>query len=413
MNTPALQRTDRWIGVPLCAVLSGLRRLGGRRHPAAGPVRRLLLVKLAEQGSTVLAYPALREAVAQVGRDNLFVLLFESSRPIMDVVGLVAPENVITISIASWPALVRTAAAAVRRLRRLHLDAAVDMDFFSRGSAALAYASGARRRVGFHAFFGAGPYRGDLFTHRLIYNPHLHTTDTFLALVRAVMEKPETLPTFETVVRTTEDDPPLFRPTSDEVMAAERLVHGDGPGRAPLILLNPNASDLIPLRRWPTASYVALARRLLARFPDLIVGITGSREETAAAATFVREVGSERCRSLAGKTNLRELLAVYSLAEVLVTNDSGPAHFAMLTPVQVVTLFGPETPRLFAARTARNTVLWAGLACSPCVSAYNSRVSPCRDNRCMQAITVEAVFEAVCAARERHARQRTIDQMSP
>jgi ADP-heptose:LPS heptosyltransferase len=85
---------------------------------------------------------------------------------------------------------------------------------------------------------------------------------------------------------------------------------------------------------------------------------------------------------------------------VLVTNDSGPAHFATLTPIDVVTLFGPETPRLFAARTPRNAALWAGLTCSPCVSAYNNRQSPCRNNLCMQAISVEQVFAAVCRAYE-------------
>ena len=80
------------------------------------------------------------------------------------------------------------------------------------------------------------------------------------------------------------------------------------------------------------------------------------------------------------------------------TNDSGPAHFASLTPAHVVTLFGPETPRLFAARTPRNVALYAGVACSPCVNAYNNRQSPCRNNVCMQQITVDEVFAAACEA---------------
>ena len=107
---------------------------------------------------------------------------------------------------------------------------------------------------------------------------------------------------------------------------------------------------------------------------------------------------SDRCFSLAGKTTLRQLLVLYTLAEVLVTNDSGPAHFASLTPINVVTLFGPETPRLFAARTDRNVALYAGVACSPCVNAYNNRQSPCRNNVCMQQITVDQVFAAASAA---------------
>lgn len=88
-------------------------------------------------------------------------------------------------------------------------------------------------------------------------------------------------------------------------------------------------------------------------------------------------------------------MLLYMRSELLVTNDSGPAHFASLTPIHVVTLFGPETPALFGARSANTTALWAGLACSPCVNAYNNRQSPCRDNLCMQAISVDQVFAVV------------------
>jgi ADP-heptose:LPS heptosyltransferase len=92
---------------------------------------------------------------------------------------------------------------------------------------------------------------------------------------------------------------------------------------------------------------------------------------------------------------LRQLLALYTRSEILVTNDSGPAHFASLTPIRVVTLFGPETPTLFAVRSPNATALWVGIACSPCVNAYNNRQSVCRDNLCMQAITVDDVFKEV------------------
>ena len=80
------------------------------------------------------------------------------------------------------------------------------------------------------------------------------------------------------------------------------------------------------------------------------------------------------CR-FAGRTTIRQLLTLYGLAEVMVTNDSGPAHFAALSTIDVVTLFGPETPKLFSALTPRNHTLWAGLACSPCINAFNEVVA--------------------------------------
>ena len=112
-------------------------------------------------------------------------------------------------------------------------------------------------------------------------------------------------------------------------------------------------------------------------------------------ADLVARIASPRCVSMAGTTTLRQLLVLCTLAEVLVSNDSGPAHFATLTDVDVVVLFGPETPRLFAGTSPRTHALWAGLACSPCINAFNNRASPCSNNVCMQAITVDDVFDEV------------------
>jgi len=362
-----------------------------------------LFVKLAEQGSTVLAYPALRRAVELVGRDRVYFITLADNRFILDVLGVIPEANVITVSFGSFPALLRSLPGAIRRLRRLRLDAAIDLEFFSRGSAALTYLSGATRRIGFHAFFGAGPYRGNLMTHRLLYNPHLHTSQTFQALVEAVRYEPAALPTFGFTPVAADLGLPPFAPRPDELAAVQAIVRAATGGQPPLILLNPNASDLLPLRRWPADRYVELARRLLAHFPDTWLGFTGAPNEAEVTTAMVRQVGSARCASFAGQTTLRQLLVLYTLADVLVTNDSGPAHFAALTPIRVVTLFGPETPLLYAARSPRHTALWAGLACSPCVNAYNNRQSPCRNNLCLQAITVDQVFAETCRAYEQAA----------
>ncbi len=392
MNVPLLQKIDRWAGVPLCFLLTLGRKIFSRGLPP-GPVeaRRILFVKLAEQGSTVLAGAALDRAVKMVGRENVFFVAFQENRFILDLLQLIPEENVITLSRKSAPELVSTTWQALRRMRRLKLDTAIDMEFFARGSAIVACLSGARVRVGFHAFFGAGPYRGDLMTHRLLYNPHLHTSAMFQVLVEALASDPGKLPTLDFTPPAADQALLSFAPRPEETETVRAMLPA-----GPLILLNPNASDLLPLRRWPNERYIELARRLLEQLPEAHIGFTGAPEEAQETERLVREVNSKRCLCLGGRTTLRQLMVLYTLAEILVTNDSGPAHFAALTPIHVITLFGPETPALFAARTPRHVALWRGLSCSPCVSAYNNRQSPCRDNVCMQQITVDQVFNEVC-----------------
>jgi ADP-heptose:LPS heptosyltransferase len=331
-----------------------------------------------------------------VGRENVYFVVFQDNRFVIDVMEVIPKENVITIATKSLFSLVTSALKVLIQWRKIGIDAVVDLEFLSRSSAILAFLSGAKSRVGFHTFFGDGPYRGDLMTHRLLYNPHLHTSQMFDAMVEALTRNPQTLPTFDFKSLAAYAFP-TFSPGVGDVAELNSFLQRENANlnSAPLLLLNPNASDLLPLRRWPAPRYVELARRLLACYQQLFIAFTGTRAEAGAVNQLAREVGSERVIALGGKTSLRQLLVLYSRSEVLVTNDSGPAHFASLTPCHVLTLFGPETPTLFGAKSPNASVLWTGIACSPCVNAYNSRQSVCRNNLCMQGITVDQVFEEV------------------
>ena len=234
-----LQHTDRWIGVPLCAILTFFRRI----FEAAGPpgprrVRRVLFIKFAEQGSTVLAYPAIRRATAMVGRENVYFVVFEDNRFILDVMEIIPEQNVITISTKSPFALAIGAFRAVLRARKIDIDAVIDMEFLTRFSAMLTFLTGAKSRVGFHTFFGDGPYRGDLMTHRLLYNPHLHTSQMFEAMVEALTRDPAVLPTFDFKPPATQPFA-KFNPAPGEAAEVDALLRRENPavGSAPLICL--------------------------------------------------------------------------------------------------------------------------------------------------------------------------------
>ena len=185
------------------------RRVGVRRfewYPAVEPFTgtgniarkptKIFFVKFAEQGSTVLAYHAIRRAIEMVGAEKVFFLVFEENRFVLDVMQLIPKENVITVGHKNILDAGFHALYALKRIRRLHIDAAIDLEFFSRSSAALTYLSGARSRVGFHTFFGDGPYRGDLMTHRLLYNPYIHTSQNFQLMVEALEQAPDQTPNF-------------------------------------------------------------------------------------------------------------------------------------------------------------------------------------------------------------------------
>lgn len=393
-----MRRIDGWIGTPICALLTVLRRITDPlRRKGPEKAKRILVVKLAEQGATVVAYSALRRATEMVGPENVFFAVFSENRFIIDQLNLIPAANI--IEIRTHKGLFTLAFDLLRALIRCWregLDTSVDFEYYARASAIVSYLSGARRRVGFHSFAGEASYRGDLMTHRLVFNPFLHAGQIFRFLVEAIDVPPETLPAMNTR-RWKDEQPPMIEPTEEETEEVRAIVSQVTGRKAPrLVLLNANTGDLLPLRRWQRSRYVELAHKILGHYPEVVIGLTGSPSEAAGAQELVDAIGSDRCVNFGGTTTLRQLLVLYFLAELMVTNDSGPAHYSALSPIDVITLFGPETPAAFGSLSPRSHLFWAGLPCSPCINAFNDRWSPCQDNLCMQGISVYAVFAKVC-----------------
>jgi ADP-heptose:LPS heptosyltransferase len=144
---------------------------------------------------------------------------------------------------------------------------------------------------------------------------------------------------------------------------------------------------------WPVDRFAALARRLLANDPNRLVVLMGIAEGAESARAITDVANDPRCIDFVGRTRtLRDVVELFHQSDLLITNDSGPAHFATLTGIKSITLFGPETPVLYGTLGEGHVCLYAHLACSPCLSALNHRNSPCTDNVCLQAITVDEVM---------------------
>jgi ADP-heptose:LPS heptosyltransferase len=395
VNARIIRQVELWLGRPLCAALTLHRRVADAFWPRA-PHRpqRIALIKLIEQGSAVLTHAAVRRVIDLVGRSNVYWCTFEENREIVDILDFIPPDNVIAIRTGNPYHLVVDAARAVLRMRRLGIEATVDLEFFARAPAILAYLTGARCRVGLHRFDSEAPYRGDLMTHRVQYNPYLHTAVTFDLLARALDADPAELPMLKQMPGERIGQPPRIQVSDADREAVGDLLRNEA-GKdvdGPIVVLNPNAHDRLPLRKWPNERFVEIGRRILTDMSGATIVITGTAAERSAAEQVRRQIGSTRVLNLAGRMTLRQAIVLHSLARAVLTNDSGPAHFASLTDTTIIVLFGPETPALYGPLGPNVEPLWAGIACSPCVNVLNHRISPCTNNVCMQELSVDLVY---------------------
>ena len=417
MTSNMMRAIDQTIGPALCRLISMAYRLFSfRRERWGGParnVRRILFVKPAEMGSTVLTYPALRRTRELWPASEIFFLVFAETRGAVDLLPDVPASNVFEIRSDTLLHFLFDSVRQIFRLRRMEIDVAVDLEFYSRGAAILTALVGARYTAGFERYTMEGLYKGNMLTHPVQYNCHIHTAAGFRMLIEALAVEAKQTPLVKVKVPPKESLVlPHFCPSHLEQNTLWKNIQ-DANSRVKstdrLVILNANASDLMPLRKWPLENYVALAR-LLIGISDVFIVLTGVDSETGDAAFVCDAVGRDRCVNMAGKTTLRSLVTLYTLSALMVTNDSGPSHFASLTDMPAITLFGPETPEIYGPLGAFKVAIASDLACSPCVSSYNHRHSPCNDNVCMKSITVERVWQA-CQALLADAKNRTITNL--
>ena len=408
MNIHTQRLLDRWIGQALCAAVSGWARVvRPATPPAQAPeqVKHLLVIMLSEMGSMVLAGPMFAQIHARYPNATVHVLQLKKNQQVSTLLRLVEPENMHALDDSSLPALLSSLLKVTRDLRCLPIDAVVDCELFSRISALMAYACGAPRLAGFTPHTQEGLYRGSFINCALPYNPYRHISQQFVALVDA-LEPPASMPRSKWSLLTTlpADSGMTVDFAAGELTDFRARLHADFavlPQRQ--LVLVYASGGVLPERAWPAAHFTALVRGLCAQ--GHVVGLIGLPEDTPLAKDIQRAVGNDataaqHCIDLTGYTrSIRELLMLFHQADLLVTNDGGPGHFASLTPIRTFMFFGPETSRLYGPRSPNATVFDLQLPCSPCLSAYNHRLTFCDgDNQCLKRIDPAQVLEMALQA---------------
>lgn len=397
MNVDLMRKVDYYAGVPLCFLATFIVKLSHLLKSKRVLPKKVLLVELSEMGSAILVDPAMQKLKNTAGAE-LFFVIFDKNKPSLKLLNSVEDHNIFTIRETGIVPLALDTLKFFWWCRSRKIDSVIDLELFSRYSALLTGLSGARNRVGFHAFHNEGLYRGAMLTHKVSYNAHQHIAKSFVGLVNALLSAKAEVPYSKTIVSDDEIKLRQAEVSAEQKSAILAKIREDyaefDPAKHQIVLINPNASELLPQRRWMKDRYAELMRRILAHSPTALVVITGAPAERAEAEALKVSVANPRCVNFAGRVKFTELPPLYSVSLLMVTNDSGPGHFSSVTPLRTFVLFGPETPALYGS-LGNSSAIYAGLACSPCVSASNHRKTACTDNVCLQAITVDMVFNTI------------------
>jgi ADP-heptose:LPS heptosyltransferase len=390
MDIKIQRKIDRWIGSVVCYLFSLFSRNDkGPRAPEQ--VEKVLVILLSEMGSLILGYPMFQRIRQNYPNATLYGLVFKKNREVLNLLKVTSQENVLTLDDSSLWTFAIDSVGAIRRMRQLKMDVVIDCELFARISSIFSFLSGAVIRAGFHRHTQEGLYRGSFINRPVLYNPYRHISRQFLTLVDAIASD-----THPKAKDSDEDDIeglPTIKFDPLEVAAMQTQLYGDYPTLkgSKIVLLYPGGG-LLPIRAWPLPYYNELAKTLLNR--GFAVGIIGLAADKNIAHAILQECRHPACVDLTGYTKtIHELMLIFQFTDLLITNDGGPVHFAALTDLPSIIFFGPETPLLYRPFNDKATVFYKQIACSPCLTAYNHRNSPCDgDNVCLKRISPEMVI---------------------
>ena len=361
------QYLDRYLGIPLCGMLS----LFCRRAREPETPQKVLFIQLSALGDTILAVPTIR-AIRHTFPDAEFTML-------------ASPTNLTYL--ANCPYIDKRISfrmpmsRLLALLRREAFDWAIDLEHWPRLSALLAYFSGAPVRIGFRT---KGQYRHPVFTETVQHVRGRHEVRNFLELASHLACPAQDF-TLETWCGA------AARTWVCKVLGEEQVAPD-----VPFVVLHPEAGRRgEPRRRWPQERYIALADALVADYGVQIV-LTGAPNEVHVSEEIAART-KHQAIVLAGRTDVNQLAALFAEAALVVSGNCGPMHLAAATGTPVIGLHGPTNAAQWGPWSRDVDIVGAALPCSPCLNLgfeYGCQALSDGTSPCMHTIEVAAVLQA-------------------
>lgn len=384
-----LKFLDRYIGIPICilsSIFNNIRSFLDKEVEAQNREfqyqslsesstdvpNKILFIQLSALGDTILAMPTIRAIRLRYSNAELSFLASPTNLSYLERCPYIDHRILFHYPLYQL----------IQRLRRERFNWVIDLEHWSRFSAFLAYATGAPRLIGFSAVH---QHRHYLFNHTVPHIPGKHEVLNFLSIAHELGCSTDDLK-LDAWIGETEDQ-------WCRSLLAQKNVHLSDL----LIVLHPEAGRRDePRRRWPLEKYVVLADTLSEEYNARIV-LTGAPNEVTVSEWIAERTKCETV-CLAGQTQVNQLAALFTRADLVICGNCGPMHLAAAAGTPVVAIHGPTNSKQWGPWTDKSICLESTLPCSPCLNLgfeYACQALPDGTSPCMHTVSVEDVLK-VC-----------------
>jgi heptosyltransferase III len=335
-------------------------------------VRNFLIIKLRYIGDVLLATPTLRAIKAARPEVRVTMMVNRGTEDVLS--GNPDVDDIMILDkggfVAQWQLIVR--------LRRRRLDTVIDLTDGDR-SAFLSWASGAPVRIGFN---DEHRWRGRCYTEVVQPVPGVrHRIDRDLEAL-----KPVNIPA-------SSENPRLWL-TAEEEKSADQLLDQLGIQRSQsMVILQPGARYWF--KAWPPERFAELADRLTTNYHCQV--LIGGSQQDVDLGQQIRHMAKSKPTIMAGRTTIKQFMAIAKQSALFVGSDSGAMHIATAVDTPVVALFGPSDPREWGPRGGPAEVIYKGLDCRVCFHPTCQR----GEQNCMRLITTDEVMMAAARLMDR------------
>lgn len=365
--------------MPSCASCKSKKKKTRRPDPV--PVN-ILIVKTSAIGDVIHTLPALNALRRKYPEARIDWLVEEAAADL--VLGHKALDTVLVSRRKAWVRDLRQGRVLaawrgfrdfVKRLRATKYDLLIDFQGLLKSGIFVGLAR-AKRKVG----FGKGMEHAEgsyIFLNEPVppVNMDQHAAIRELLLLKAIGIESE-----EVVF-----DLPIGQEQREKV---RELLASEGIDPAKhLVAINPMTTW--ETKHWRNERFARVADQLLDR--GMAVVFSGGPQDVQ-GIEGIRAAMTGKAASLAGKTTLKELAALYERVAVLITTDTGPMHLAAAAGTPVVALFGPTAPWRTGPFGSGHKILRTDIACSPCLKKHCDQ-----GHACMEQITVDQVVQVALA----------------
>ncbi|MDT7542733.1 MAG: heptosyltransferase [Acidobacteriota bacterium] len=372
------------MSAPSKSVVSLAREFQVLRQLKAEEIERVVVRGANWVGDAVMTVPALRELRRLLPHAHITLATRPWAQGIFDGADFI--DDLLIIDEGPQP--IRKFVRQVRQWRARRFDLAVLLPN-AMAPALVAFAARVPARVGY-----ATQSRGEFLTYPLevpSWRGTRHEVFYYLNIITELERALAREARDESSLSIDAHVPQFALNVSEERQAAALALlerHGADIAR-PIVALCPGSTNS-RAKRWHSERFAALADRLINE-ADATVVIIGAREEL----DVTQEVVASMRRApvvLTGETTLAETTAILSLVNLLVTNDTGPAHLASALARPTLVIFGPTNPLTTRPFAPTAEIVRRPPDCAPCML----RDCPI-DHRCMTAISADEVFARAIA----------------